>query len=274
MSAPHVRELAATFACGGERMVGIVSLPQQPSRRGVLVVVGGPQYRAGSHRQFTLLCRGFAANGIAAMRFDYRGMGDAEGDSRTFEDIDGDIRAAIDHFCAQVPELSEVVLCGLCDAASAALFYAHADPRVRGMVLINPWARTAAGIAKTHLRHYYAGRIADREFWRRLVRGEVATGAALRSAAGALRAALGFPAREPATLSLAPAGRHAPAPAPTAPLPERMADGLARFGGPVLLVRSGRDLTAQEFSDIADASPQWRGLLGAARVTLRDLPDA
>ena len=270
MSAPQARELAATFGCGGERMVGIVSLPEQPSHRGVLVVVGGPQYRAGSHRQFTLLCRDFAGAGMAAMRFDYRGMGDAEGDPRTFEDIDGDIRAAIDHFCAQVPELSEVLLCGLCDAASTTLFYAHADQRVKGIVLINPWARTAAGLAKARLRHYYGARLLDREFWRRLLRGEVATGAALRSAAGALRGALGFRAREPATPLPAPGGR----PASAMPLPERMAGGLARFGGRVLLVRSGKDLTAREFSGIADASPQWRGLLGASRVALRELPEA
>jgi exosortase A-associated hydrolase 1 len=126
------RERAVTLRCEGERMVGIVSVPERPSTRGVLVVVGGPQYRAGSHRQFTLLCRGLADDGIAAMRFDYRGMGDAEGEPRTFEDIDGDIRAAIDHFCTQVPGMSEVLICGLCDAASATMFYAHSDPRVKG----------------------------------------------------------------------------------------------------------------------------------------------
>jgi len=273
VSATNVIELAATFSCDGDRLVGIVSLPQQPSRRGVLVVVGGPQYRAGSHRQFTLLCRGLAASGIAAMRFDYRGMGDAEGEPRTFEDIDDDIRAAIDHFCAQVPGLSEVLICGLCDAASAAMFYASSDPRVQGIVLINPWARTTSGIAKAQLRHYYGARLADREFWQRLVHGEVAVGAALRSAAGVARAALGAAASEPAV----EAAERSPGPAsssPATPLPERMADGLERFHGRVLLMRSGRDLTAQEFSDMAAASPRWRELLGASRTELRDLPDA
>ena len=257
MSASGIRERAATFDCQGERLFGIVSLPERPGREGVLVVVGGPQYRAGSHRQFTLLCRSLAASGIAAMRFDCRGMGDAEGDPRTFEDIGPDIRAAVDHFCAQCPALSGVLLCGLCDAASATLFYAHADRRVKGIVLINPWARTSAGMAKAQLRHYYGARIADREFWQRLLRGEVALGAALRSAAAVAASALRRATRGAAT-----------------PLPERMADGFARFGGPVLLVRSGRDLTMQEFSGIADASPRWRALLGAPRVTLRDLPEA
>ena len=41
-------ERALAFSCDGARLIAIVSLPQQPLRRGVLVVVGGPQYRAGS----------------------------------------------------------------------------------------------------------------------------------------------------------------------------------------------------------------------------------
>jgi len=52
---------------------------------GVLIVVGGPQYRVGSHRQFLLLSRRLAAEGHPVMRFDYRGMGDASGAMRGFE---------------------------------------------------------------------------------------------------------------------------------------------------------------------------------------------
>src|SRR5690349_24048098 len=55
--------------------------------RGVLLVVGGPQYRVGSHRQFALLCRRLAGRGVPALRFDYRGMGDADGAARTFESV-------------------------------------------------------------------------------------------------------------------------------------------------------------------------------------------
>jgi len=32
------------------------------------------------------------------MRFDYRGMGDSEGEARTFESVQDDIRIAIDTF--------------------------------------------------------------------------------------------------------------------------------------------------------------------------------
>ena len=71
-------------------------------------MVGGPQYRVGSHRQFALLARRLAAAGTACMRFDYRGMGDSTGDSRTFEHIEHDLRCAIETFVMGVPELEEV----------------------------------------------------------------------------------------------------------------------------------------------------------------------
>src|SRR5258707_6492460 len=50
-------EHAFMFDCEGESLVGILSGAGLPAGRGVLIVVGGPQYRAGSHRQFTLLAR-------------------------------------------------------------------------------------------------------------------------------------------------------------------------------------------------------------------------
>src|ERR1700758_722935 len=87
-------ETALTFLCGGERMLGILSRPDVPATRGVLIMVGGPQYRVGSHRQFLLLARHLAAHGVPALRFDYRGMGDSEGGMRTFEHVEDDLRAA------------------------------------------------------------------------------------------------------------------------------------------------------------------------------------
>lgn len=53
-----------------------------------------------------------------------------------------------------------------------------------------------------------------------------------------------------------------------------MADGLARFDGRVLLLLSGRDLTADEFRDTVRASRRWRRLLRAPRVSLHELPEA
>lgn len=258
-------ERAFTFACGEAALIGIAHLPEVPARRGVLIVVGGPQYRLGSHRQFLLLARALAGEGVAVMRFDHRGIGDSDDPYLGFEQLDEDIAAAIDAFQAQCPAVEEVVLWGLCDAASAILFYAHRDPRVSGMVLLNPWVRTTVSEARTYLRHYYRQRLADPAFWRRLFTGGLDLRAACSSFLGLIAQRLGLAGQN----NSEPAAGH-----DSRPLPERMADGLARFSGPVLLVMSGQDLTAREFDDAARDSATWRQLLQDSRLKRRDLAAA
>ena len=255
-----LKESAVNFACGDARLYGILHHPQPtlPAPvRGVLIVVGGPQYRAGSHRQFTLLARALAACGIPVMRFDYRGMGDSEGEARDFSMVNDDLHAAVDHFIASVPGLTEVALWGLCDGATAASMYAPGDRRVTGLALLNPWIRTDSGIAKATLKHYYRGRLLERAFWAKLLRGRFDAARALRSALGLLRAAR---AAKPAGASM--------------PLPERLLASLERFDGRVLLMLSGADLTAQEFDGQASNSDPWRRLLATPRVTRHRLDQA
>lgn len=116
-------EHALCFSCAGDELVGIVSTPEVPKPVGVLVLVGGPQYRVGSHRQFLLLAWALSEAGFPVMRFDYRGMGDSTGDLRDFETVNDDIAAAIGVFRQQCPDVAKIVLWGLCDAASASLIY-------------------------------------------------------------------------------------------------------------------------------------------------------
>ena len=82
----NASEKAIVFPCRSEGLLAIVNRPQLPLPRGVLVIVGGPQYRAGSHRQFTLLCRALSGQGIASMRVDYRGYGRQSGDDEKFRE--------------------------------------------------------------------------------------------------------------------------------------------------------------------------------------------
>jgi uncharacterized protein len=83
--------------CNGDRMLGIHTRGAVRRGVGVLIVTGGPQYRAGSHRQFTLLARRLAADGYDSLRFDVRGMGDSTGEPRSFTELDDDIDAALRH---------------------------------------------------------------------------------------------------------------------------------------------------------------------------------
>ena len=248
-----MHDVAVSFECAGDSLVGVVSVPATPAPRGVVIVVGGPQYRAGSHRQFTLLARALAAQGIAALRFDVRGMGDSEGTAQPFENIGADLDAAITAFMRQVPALREVVLWGLCDGASAAALYAHGDARVAGLALLNPWVRTEAGAATATIKHYYRARLLEKAFWQKLASGKFDAVAALRSAFGLAKTAVTA--------------------APTA-LPDQVFQGLAGFKGRLLVMLSGADLTAQEFSDACGATEPWRKLMAQARVTRHTLPGA
>ena len=261
-----LEERALAFPCRGAWLYGILSLPRAsatPPARGVLIVVGGPQYRAGSHRQFTLLARDLAGAGIPALRFDYRGMGDSEGELQTFENVDDDLRAAIDRFVAEVPGLSEIVLWGLCDGASAAAMYAPQDARVSGLVLLNPWVRTEEGAARATIKHYYKDRLFDARLWKKIGSGQFDVKDSVRSLWDNVGKAFG-----PKPDTAAPASGEAAA------LPERMQGALARFKGRVLVVLSGADLTAQEFAALSNRSGPWQRLLGTARFTRRQIDKA
>lgn len=260
-------EDALIFECGGESLLGVVSRVSRTelgatAKRGVLIIVGGPQYRVGSHRQFTLLARQLATAGYPTMRFDYRGMGDGGGPSRTFENAGEDIRAAIDAFRRAEPALDAIVLWGLCDAASAALMHGVDSPVVRGVALLNPWVRSPASLARAQVKHYYAGRLTDPDLWRGLLTGRVNV---LRSAREFLRSwREGRDGSNPSEAS----------PAAQPPFQTAMAAAWRRFTGPVLLVISERDLTAQEFLEYTRTSDEWRGLLAQPRVERCNLGEA
>jgi exosortase A-associated hydrolase 1 len=245
------------FECAGAQLMAV--LHHGSARTGVVVVVGGPQYRTGSHRQFVLMARQLAQQSVPVLRFDYRGMGDSDGEPRTFEAVADDIRAAIDAFMAQSPQLTGVVLWGLCDAATACTMYAATDERVRGLIVANPWVHTTAGAAKAYVKRYYAQRLLQRSFWTKVAKGEFKLGDSLADFARKLvRASLRTDAAQTSSQ----------------PFIERMRLGLQRFGGPVLVLMSEHDLTAQEFRDLCRSSAAWARLLARPASTVVDLAGA
>jgi exosortase A-associated hydrolase 1 len=274
-SAGHaMSETTFSFPCQGAALVGILHKPAEPKRRGVLMVVGGgPQYRAGGHRQLTLWARRLCQEGYAVMRFDYRGMGDAHGEFRGFEQVDDDIQAALDRLLAEVPRLDEVVLWGECDAASAILFYAYRDARVKAAVLLNPWVRTEAGEAKAILRYYYARRILEPSFWKKVVSLNFDFVGSVKSALRLVRQSRS--GAEPAAPSAATSNQRLGARMPRElPLPQRLLMGLTRLNGPVMLVLSGRDLIAREFEVLVSGSATWQAQFAQKPVTRHDFPES
>jgi exosortase A-associated hydrolase 1 len=260
-------ERAIVFSCSGAALLGILHEPEHVKDIGVIIVVGGPQYRVGSHRQFVLLARELARAGYPTLRFDYRGMGDSDASPVDFERAGPDIRAALDALLNEQASLRGAVLWGLCDAASASLMYAPADPRVLGLVLLNPWARSPEGLAQTYLDHYYGGRLRDPRFWKRLLTGRVRVIAAGREFLRNRRRAAGAADAEARVDTEA-------APAAAASLLARLDRAVAAFRGRFLLITSGRDLTAQEFNAYAERSGAWRRALRSARTSRQVLAEA
>lgn len=264
MSEAMLNEQALAFRCGEAQLLGI--LTRAPSKVAeaptvVVIAVGGPQYRVGSHRQFVLLARRLAEHGFASLRFDNRGMGDSEGEMRGFEDVGPDLHAAVDALRRACPAARQVVVWGLCDAASAAMMHAVSHADVAGIVAANPWARSDASLAATQVKHYYAARLMQPEFWAKLMRGGLDWHGSIAALASNLKRSRGMARQRDAV--------HADESFQT-----RMAMGLAGFQGRVLLIVAGNDLTAKEFLQFTESSAPWRGLLTAARVSRVDVPDA
>lgn len=251
MNSPAEKPLVVS--CQGEQLLAILHAAPASARPGILIVVGGPQYRVGSHRQFIQLARSLAAAGYPVLRFDCRGMGDSSGTFPGFENIGPDIRAAIDAFTHELPDLPGVVIFGLCDAAAAALLYCPSDARVLSLVLANPWVRSASGEAKSYVKHYYGQRLFQASFWRKLLTGRLNVVASL---ADFLR-------------KVARARSASQAPVSQLSFIDRMLAGLASFAGRTLILLSERDLTAQEFRDLCGSSSGWAAAIRRTQVKVQ-----
>ena len=260
--------------CHQNSLVSILHRPSCFNGQAVLIVVGGPQYRVGSHRQFLEISQSLANDGFLVLRFDCRGMGDSEGSFTGFDNIADDIKAAIDSLYSSEKNIKTLSLWGLCDAATAIAIYAASDCRVSQLVMLNPWARSEVGIAKAKLKHYYGKRLLTREFWMKLVSGKL----------NILDASKGFSEnlvrswrrkndidkqihRANEEISAAPLDKDQP-------LIAQMAARLKAFKGRTLIILSGRDLTAQEFEQQANSFSPMKTWLDSSSVDINRLDDA
>lgn len=225
-------ENAIAFHCGHDELIGVHHIGDPSCTLGVLFIVGGRQYRAGAHRQFTVLARDLSRQRYPAFRFDVRGMGDSSGEPRHFLELDGDIRSALEAFRTQSPQLRTVLLWGLCDGASAAIVSAGSLPLVGGVVMVNPWITTNDSAAKVQLKHYYRDRVFSDQFWRKLLSGKVNWKESLASFFSTIGRAL---IRSPRNSETA--------------LPDTVFDAIVQFEGKVCILISEHDITAREFEE-------------------------
>jgi len=269
-AADDIDEYPLVFDCEGDELAAVVTRGKPGVRRGVVIVVaGGPQYRAGAHRQFVSLARKLAALGHPVLRFDLRGMGDSSGTYLGFEHSRADLQAAIDALLARETQVDEVVLFGECESASGILFYAYTDARVKGIVLVNPWVRTEEGRAQVIIKHYYASRLLSRDFWRKVRTGKFEALASLRDFREVLAKYLSGRRANRRSSAV-----QAHEDISGLPLPQKTAAGLRLFGGRAMVLMSGNDYIAREFDEVIKSVPAWQGLLGRSGVVRRDIADA
>jgi exosortase A-associated hydrolase 1 len=224
------------------------------------MIVGGPQYRVGSHRQYLLLARSLARTGIIVLRYDHRGVGDSDGEPRSFDSINDDIQAAIEYLQDRVPIDLSITLFGLCGAASACLMYAATDKSIHSLILLNPEIRDDQIEAKTEIRHYYFNRLRQRSFWKNVVTGKISFFRSIRDFCSSLRRSI------PEFMSSS--GNSALA------YQDKMLSGLESFANPVLLLISGHDLTAKAFTDFCNSNSEWKAMLVKPNIQQIVIPNA
>lgn len=257
------KDSPVTFKCNGDLLLGIVSSPIQASNLAVIIIVGGPQYRVGSHRQFIQLAHTVANAGFTVLRFDVRGMGDSEGELRNFTEISDDIRAAKDYLLCKLPHIKRIVLWGLCDGATAALiyFYETRDSAIVGMCLLNPWIRlnneTNDNINTTPNNIYYKKRLRSKDFWLKLASGKIASSAvkeAITDFYSRIKHSMTVNKKEPAVDNYNQKVNHA----------------WNLFDGNIFLILSENDLIADEFLKYARENKYFLRRETLAKLTIEN----
>lgn len=165
----------------GADLRGVLCLPTRATGgQGVIIGNTGADPRAGIGGFAARACRALAARGVAALRFDFAGLGESAGPdgwrSHVFEaSRTPDFRAAADLLAQEGYE--EPALVGVCTGGYQALRAAIEDPRFRRVVTINPWLTWQAGASLetravgASLRRGLAV-AADPPGWRRALAGE------------------------------------------------------------------------------------------------------
>ncbi|NQY63582.1 MAG: hydrolase 1, exosortase A system-associated [Alteromonadaceae bacterium] len=249
-------EIPVVFNSRGKQLIGVCHQAKNTgdknvTDKGVVIVVGGPQTKFGSHRQFVTLARFLAEQGIHVFRFDYSGAGDSEGEVSAFEDIQPDIDAAINAFIEIQKDVEQITLWGLCDAASAIAMFLAQDSEslntesltthslVNNVVLLNPWVRQPATEAKTYLRYYYLQRLCDISFWKKLFSGKLSFTKSFNDI---------NQLTEQAKASV------------QSSYVDVMFCGLKNFNGNIQIIISGNDITGGEFRLLCSSAQNWKTL--------------
>ena len=136
-----IRERVTQFG-PQQSLVGILTTSKAPSGAlpFVVIVNAGIVHRVGPNRLYVDMARAIAARGYPVLRFDLAGLGDSDsirGGASLLESAIHDVQQAMDHL-SETRQASEFLVFGLCSGANYAMATAFADPRVIGVMLLDP----------------------------------------------------------------------------------------------------------------------------------------
>jgi pimeloyl-ACP methyl ester carboxylesterase len=124
-------------------LVAVIARPRVPVSADLPVIVilnTGIVHRVGHHRMYVTLSRILASAGHTVARFDQSGLGDSGPRNDQLPPLAAglaDIKDVLDALEQSRP-VSRFVLIGLCSGADQAVLYGHRDPRVVGLVVMDP----------------------------------------------------------------------------------------------------------------------------------------
>jgi alpha-beta hydrolase superfamily lysophospholipase len=174
-----LRERPLLLGADQERLFTLLAEPAGEGAGDLCMVLfnAGAIYNIGPNRMWVEAARRWAAAGVSVARVDLAALGDSDGDRGTSTDLAAlyasarldEVASVLDALQAQGAG-SRFILGGLCSGAYWSFHAAVRDPRVAGVVLLNPRALYWTPDLD-RMRELRAG-LHGTKIWRRVARGE------------------------------------------------------------------------------------------------------
>lgn len=186
----------------GDLLQGILHEPEPSTARGVCVLLLSPgiKGRVGPHRLYLKIAAGLVPLGFHVLRFDFRGLGDSEGELVEHELVDvynqvhggryvNDTIDALNWFQV-TSDIGRFVGSGLCGGSITALMAAEIDRRIECILGVGlptileggpeNWARYVSSAQASALRTGYLRKLADPKSLLRFLTGKSSYSAIVR----------------------------------------------------------------------------------------------